>query len=280
IQPDKPQLRLWEYEQYRALYCGLCRSLGKHTGALFRMTLNYDYVFLAIIRSAMLGITPEIEPSRCAVHPTQKRAIAKDDKALEYCAKVSVMLTYYKLCDDIADSRGFKRLAAMAAAPICRVPVKRFAELTPLSEKISSLLKELSVLENNKCASADAPAELFGSVMSEIFAFGLEDEKNSRIASEIGRHTGRYVYLADALDDIEKDIKNNTYNPFVCMYKDSVTQVKGEIKTAVLLELRGLEAALALVDFSTCPGYKCISDNIVYLGMSDRIDKILKKLTK
>lgn len=280
IQPDKAQLRLWEYEQYRALYCGLCRSLGKHTGALSRMTLNYDYVFLAMIRSAMLGITPEIKPSRCALHPTKKRAIACDDKALEYCAKVSAMLTYYKIRDDIADSRGLKRLAAMAAEPLCKAPVKKLTELSALCEKINEYLTELSALENSKCASVDEPAELFGSVMGEIFAFGLDNDATSRIAREIGRHTGRYIYLADALDDIEKDIKHNTYNPFVCMYNDRVRDKRDEIKTAVLLELKGLEAALALVDFSTCPGYKNIVENITYLGMPDKTDKIYEKLTK
>lgn len=280
IQPDKAQLRLWEYEQYRAVYCGLCRSLGKHIGTLSRMTLNYDYVFLAMIRSALLGITPEIKPSRCAVHPTKKRAIAEDDKALEYCAKVGTMFTYYKIRDDIADSRGLERLAAMAAEPLCRASLKRCAGLEELSEKIKGHLQELSELEKRSCDSVDAVAELFGSVMREIFAFGLEDEANMRIAREIGRHTGRYVYLADALDDIEKDIKHNTYNPFVCMYKDSVREKKDEIKTAVLLELKGLESALALVDFSTCPGYKNIVENITYLGMSDKIDKIYEKLTK
>ncbi|MBO7149040.1 MAG: hypothetical protein J6V93_04195 [Clostridia bacterium] len=280
IQPDKAQLRLWEYEQYRAVYCGLCRSLGKHIGTLSRMTLNYDYVFLAMIRSALLGITPDIKPSRCAVHPTKKRAVAEDDKALEYSAKVSAMLAYYKIRDDIADSRGLKKLTKVAAEPICRVPLKRHAELKELGERVKEYLRELSVHEKNNCDSVDAVAELFGSVMSEIFSYGLEDETSVRIAREIGRHTGRYVYLADALDDIEKDIKHNTYNPFVCMYKDSVREKKDEIKTAVLLELKGLEAALALVDFSTCPGYKNIVENITYLGMSDKIDKIYEKLTK
>ena len=215
VEPDKPQLRLWEYEQYRAVYCGLCRSMGKYTTELSRLTLNYDYVFLAMIRSAMLGITPDIAPSRCAVHPLKKRAIARDDAALKYCAQVSALLAYHKVCDDIADSRGLKKLMSMAAKPVCSAFLKKCKHLEPLGKKLASSLKEMAELEVQKDVSVDALAEGFGDVMSEVFSFGLENETNYRIARELGRHVGRYIYFADALDDIDHDIKRGEFNPFV-----------------------------------------------------------------
>ncbi len=278
VQPDKPQLRLWEYEQYRAVYCGLCRSMGRHTGTLSRLALNYDYVFLAMIRSAMLGIEPDIVPSVCALHPLKKRAIAKDDEALEYCAKVSILLLYHKLRDDIADSRAAKRLATMAAQPLCAIPLARCKEISALGDTIAGLLGEMAELEKKSDISADELAEVFGSIMSEIFAYGLEDAAKIRVARELGRHTGRYIYYADALDDIERDIKNNEFNPFVSMYGKDVYKNTDRIKTAVILELRQLEAALALVDFSSCPGYLNIINNIIYLGMPGKIDKICEKM--
>lgn len=280
VEPDKPQLRLWEYEQYRAVYCGLCRSMGRHTGTVSRLTLSYDYVFLAMIRSAMLNITPEIVPSRCAIHPLKKRAVARDDAALEYCAKVSAILAYHKILDDINDCHGVKRLAAMAAKPVLSASLRNCRDMTPVGEKISGLLREMSKLESSENPSPDMLAEYFGSIMSELFAFGLDDEANARISRELGRHAGRYIYFADALDDIERDIKNGEFNPFVSLYKDGVYAHTDEIKTAVLLELSGLEAALALVDFSSCPGYGNIVNNIIYLGMPRKINSILEKTAK
>ena len=280
VEPDKPQLRLCEYEQYRALYCGLCRSMGKHTGSVSRLTLNYDYVFLAMIRSAMLNITPEIVPSRCALHPLKKRAIARDDAALEYCAKISAILSYHKILDDIADCHGAKRLGAMAARPIFSASLKKCEDMTSVGEKISDLLCEMSKLEKSESPAPDMLAEYFGSIMGELFAFGLENEANARIARELGRHTGRYIYFADALDDICHDIKSGEFNPFVSLYKDGVYAHTDEIKTAILLELSGLEAALALVDFSSCPAYGNIVNNIIYLGMPRKIEDILEKTAK
>lgn len=253
--------------------------MGKKTGLLSRLSLNYDYVFLAMIRSAFLGISPKIEPGFCLVHPTKKRAIVKSDAALEYCAEVSALLTYHKVVDNINDSRGAKKLAAMLAKPVCSSFVKRCTDISAAGDKIAKLLSDMAVLEKEESPTPDMFAECFGKIMSEIFAFGLNDEKSTRIAEELGRHAGRYIYLADALDDINYDIKHRQFNPFVSFYgKDDVLNHLVDIKTAVLLELKGLEAAMALVDFSTCHGYGNIVNNIIYLGMPEKIDSIIKKL--
>ena len=280
IEPDKSQLRLWEYEQYRATYCGLCRSMGKHTGTLSRFTLNYDYVFLAMIRSGLLGLKPEMKASRCAVHPVKKRAVACDDPALEYCAKIGALLAYHKIRDDIADSRGFKKLSALFLSVPASGFLKKSRDIEKCGDKITEYLKELAELEKSTDTTADMASEVFGSIMSEVFAYGLEDKSAARIAREIGRHTGRYIYLADALDDYEKDAKSGEFNPLVCMYgKDGLGEQRERIKNSVLLELRSLEAAIALVDFSSCPGYGNIVNNIIYLGMPKKIDEIFCKMT-
>lgn len=277
VEPDKAQLRLWEYEQYRAVYCGLCRSMGKHTGEISRLTLNYDHVFLAMLRTALTETVPEFYSSRCALHPLKRRAIAKDDTALEYCAEVSVMLTYYKLLDDIADSHGLRRFAASMTRPLCASVYKKCKSLHPLGEKTGKLLDEMNALEKAPDPTPDALAELFGSVMSEVLAYGIDDQKKHRIAYEIGRHIGRYVYLADALDDIPKDIRTGEFNPFVKAFGEKNALCNTDlIKNAVLLELTQLEAAIALVDFSTCPGYGNIINNVIYLGMPRKIDEIIK----
>ena len=234
IEPDKSQLRLWEYERYRAVYCGLCRSMGKHTGCLSRLSLNYDYVFLAMIRSALEGAEPKFEPSRCMLHPTKKRAMAIDDKVLEYCADVSAMLTYHKVRDNIADCRGAKRLAFMALAPVCKGIYKRADSTEELGDKVAELLSEMSELEKSADATPDMLADVFGRIMSEIFTHGLDSPAQKRIAVEIGFHTGRYIYLADALDDAERDMKSGEFNPFVKQYGEAgLSDIAEKIKNAI-----------------------------------------------
>ena len=45
IKTCTPQLRLCEWEAYRGIYCGLCRTLGRRFGPLARLTLSYDLPF-------------------------------------------------------------------------------------------------------------------------------------------------------------------------------------------------------------------------------------------
>lgn len=45
----KPELKMAEYEHYQGIYCSLCRQLGKRYGPLARLTLSYDFTFLAMV---------------------------------------------------------------------------------------------------------------------------------------------------------------------------------------------------------------------------------------
>ena len=73
VRPLKPELRLKEYERYRAYYCGLCRAMGDCTGQCSRLTLSYDAVFLATVRCYLTNETPTVKPIRCLLHPLRRR---------------------------------------------------------------------------------------------------------------------------------------------------------------------------------------------------------------
>ena len=55
IVPEKPEMKIKEYELFRAYYCGICRSMGRRFGQLKRLTLSYDTTFLAVLLSAVSG---------------------------------------------------------------------------------------------------------------------------------------------------------------------------------------------------------------------------------
>ena len=54
VKPYVPALTVAEYEAYKGAYCGLCRTMGHLTGQISRLTLNYDFAFLAIFLTARL----------------------------------------------------------------------------------------------------------------------------------------------------------------------------------------------------------------------------------
>ena len=67
-----PQLRICEWEAYRGVYCGLCRTLGHRFGPLARLTLSYDFTFLAMLDMALREEPPEYRRRSCGVNPLRR----------------------------------------------------------------------------------------------------------------------------------------------------------------------------------------------------------------
>ena len=112
-----PELKVREQEYYRAVYCGLCRTMGKCTGQCSRMTLSYDFTLFALVRLALTGEDLTVKRRRCVAHPLRKRPMAEPTPALALCAYASAILAHHKVKDDLRDERGLKRTAASAVSP-------------------------------------------------------------------------------------------------------------------------------------------------------------------
>ena len=267
IKPYKSELKVRELEFYKALYCGLCRSMGIHTGCFSRLTLSYDFVFLAAVRMVLSDVKPSFSPSRCMAHPTRKKPMCDDNEALSYSAAAAGVLTECKLRDDLNDEKGFKRFAARVALIFASKMRKRSEGKAP-AEAIEKALKELSELEAEKCPSLDTPADKFGELLSSVISYGLDGTK-ARIASEIGYSVGRYIYVLDAADDLCDDEKSGSYNPL------RFSPISAEdLSVAVRLELKRLEGAVNLLDFDGKRDLEGIIKNIIYLGMPAEADRV------
>lgn len=279
IKPQIPELKVKEYELYRAVYCGLCAALGRNTTCVSRLSLSYDFVFLATVRMALAKEAGRIEKKRCLAHPTKKRAVLYGAEQLDLTARLSALLTYYKLLDDIADSKGLKRLASRLLLPAAKRMKKRAGFDAETEGIVSEQLSRLSLLEREQCDSVDRAAEPFGELMTFICSFGFEKgSREQRIAQEIGRHIGRFIYIVDALDDLGDDISSGSYNPFIHMYGDPAKELDAErIRTALTMELMGIETAVELMDFETVPEYGAIIRNIIYFGLPNVTEKVLTK---
>ena len=276
VKPNIPELRVRENELYKATYCGLCRTMGKTTGCLSKLTLNYDFAFLALVRFVLENRKAEVKMRRCAVHPFKKRPMLEPDDTLRYCAKASVILTRLKLEDNINDSRGFARLKAKIANLVSIFFRKTDKDLAPLEEKVRTLIDELSEKEKEKCDSIDTVADIFGKILSEIASFGLEG-MNRRIAENIGMHLGRWIYVIDACDDFSKDVKDNSYNPLIYAFGNELTEENRQsLNCAAMLELEAMSKTLELVDFSSHRDVEGIVRNVTYLGMVSETERILK----
>lgn len=284
VKVDHAELKVKEYEFYRGTYCGLCRSMGKCTGQCSRMTLNYDFVFLALVRLAIESEKVCFKQRRCLVHPIKKRNSMERNDVLDYCSAASAILNYQKIADDIADEKGFKRLKARLAMPFVahsrKKALRRFPNLRELDRIVDEKLSRLAEIERGEQNSVDLPAECFGEILGEIMSYGF-DGANRRVAYELGRNIGAWIYIADAIEDMEEDLKKGRYNPFLKLYGGRIpTQDELDmILCAVKNHLYGAEAAVDLMDVAD-GSVKNIIQNIIYLGITERTDGIIKQYTK
>ncbi len=273
VKPFVPELTVGDYEFYKASYCGVCRAMKAHTGALSNVTLSYDSVFLALVR--MLYIPDGqigAKKKRCVMHPFKKRCMLNENDATEYTAKAFAILTYYKMLDDIHDEKLLKRAARSALRPILASAKKR-ASLTSLSDMCAQKLAAISALEAEKTPSVDAPSELFGELLGEIFAFEL-DGTDRLVCYELGFHLGKFIYAADAAEDYPRDAESGSYNPYVELYGGAPLgkENRESIKCALTLECKRIEAAVNLLPFKTRYTIENIIKNIIYRGLIKRID--------
>lgn len=273
IRPYTPELKVKENEFYNAVYCGLCRCMGKKTSRLSRLTLSYDSVFLALLRMSVFEEKPDIGKTRCSVCFFKKRPSVLPTAQLEYTASVSSYLIYYKALDDIKDSKGFGKIASYLAYPFARHIKKRAQPMPEIENEIKKHLDEIDRLEKENTPSADKIADVFGNLIGKIASFGIEDENKKAASYEAGFHTGRFIYLADAIADYDKDVKNGQFNPFICSKTDMKSSSE-MLYRALCMESAHVYNACVILSHGTCGA---ICENIAQLGLVHTAKKITER---
>lgn len=231
ILADTAALSKEDAARYRSYYCGLCRSLRDRCGKLSRITLSYDLTFLSIVLSALYKKTDTVKMRRCFIHPLIS-AKSVENEFSEYSAFMNVLLSYYNFLDDWNDD---KSRIALAEARLFEKAAAEAERLYPRQCKtVREKLAEITALEKEDCLNPDLPAGLFGEIMGEIFA-PFEDENAEKLRA-LGSALGRYVYTVDAICDLKKDIKKQSYNPLrLCdptTFDDTVSMLMADVVTA------------------------------------------------
>ncbi len=277
--PDKPELKIKEYEVFKAFYCGVCKSIGRRHGIIPRLTLSYDSAFLAILLWSLEDKNLEVNRERCIVHPIKKRHIVIKNEIIDYSADINIILSYFNLEDNkIDDGSIIAKTGTAILRPIYKKLRKKYREKCDIIEQ---RLKELTELEENRCTSMDMAAEPFAKIMEEVVAYNplCKDENIEKTIRWIGYNLGKWIYLLDAFDDIEDDAKYNRYNPFLCkenLKNEEINQLKDQIKNRVEFSLiYSLDQIGKAYELLYTKNVKGLLENIIYLGMYKKTEKIL-----
>lgn len=273
IRAYKPEMRIKEYELYKSVYCSLCKELGKSYGVLARMTLSYDFTFLALVSMSLSEEDCSFKRKNCTCNPFKKCNYIQNTTNLEYCSAAAMILLYYKTLDNISDEKGIKRLCYLLAKPLFASAYKKASsKYVELDKSVSDYILAQDSVETSGVDDIDLAAEPTAECMSKVFSAISDDEVTKRCLEQMGYLIGRYIYIVDAACDLEDDIRRGRYNPLKSRANEE-NLVEEYILPQLNICIAEISKAYELLDIKK---FKNILDNIIYLGLEDTYKKELK----
>lgn len=273
IRIQKSELLVREYDAYKSVYCGLCKQMGKDYSVFSRFILSYDCTFYAILLMSMRRSCSGFKDGRCRFNPLKKCSFCQcRDDAVSKAAGISVIFSYYKLLDNISDSGFFGRLGCRMIKPFFsrwrKKAQRRYPEIDSIAE---DMMKAQAEAESNPDCGVDMAADPTATMLSRVLELEAQSEADKRIYTQIGYGLGRFIYLIDAADDYNDDLKSGNFNPFKNTKEDVYELIKNNLSQA-LASVYDAYNLLELVDF------KGIIDNVILRGLPSVQAEITRKV--
>lgn len=270
----KPELKIREYERYHAFYCGLCKALKEQHGICGQMTLTYDMTFLVILLTSLYEPKTQKRECRCMAHPAKKHTVLTNEMTY-YAADMNILLVYHNFADDWMDEGSIKAAGGMH---VFRKDFMKISMKYPSqAKKIRRYLNQLYRLEQENCSDVDRVSACFGKLMGTLFC--CCQDGFSEYLKKMGFYLGKFIYLMDAIMDLEEDQKNGSYNPLLLLREQSPSKEAFEEMCDQMLTCMIADCAR---EFEKLPLIQDIEilKNILYAGVWQKYDRHRSNIQK
>ena len=265
--PYKPEMKVREFECYRAVYCGLCKQLSKDYGFLPRMFLNYDMLLLTLLADGLSGEQGNPVMQRCIANP-KKRCMLSDTFGLQLGADCTILASWYKLLDDKEDESWAKGTAASTAEHLLKKAFLKASTRHPEIDRVmQTATKQQQLLEQQNSKSYDQAADPTAQMTAAMFQACSNDPVQQQILFRMGLFLGKIIYYLDAAEDYTKDKEKQRYNVFL----------NNGLSFEQTVETAKQQCAMAAAEAARCYNQlhlklnQPIWDNILYLGIPQAI---------
>ncbi|WP_026883873.1 DUF5685 family protein [Clostridium akagii] len=280
VTPCKSELKMKDYEKFKAYYCGLCLSLKKNYGNIPRLLINYDMTFIAVLLDALSEKKCDYTIGRCIAHPLKKRIFIVNNSALNYASFLNLALAYYKLADDVKDEKSLK---SIVFTHIIKNYVHKFPDrLKKHSDFIKGRLNALYKLEDNDVSMGiDELSHPFAELTAFIVSEYPENNLQKDLLYNLGYNLGKWIYIIDAFDDLEDDIASNKFNALVrtlntdnLNFEDFKSSIKERIDFILVTSARNCFESLNKLSLCT---NNDILYNILQNGLLEKMENVFHK---
>lgn len=272
INVNKKELSEENQKIYQAYYCGLCQRLRENCGKRGQLLLSYDMTFLELLLTGLYEPEETQRKFTCMIHPTKKRD-AIENEVSDYCAAINLMLAYHNLMDDWKDEKKHSRV--YLANMISKSYLAYANQYPRQARAIEEYMQKLGEYEKKKETNIDLVSGLTGEMLGELFAW-KEDEWYHELKT-LGCYLGRFIYLMDAYEDVDKDEKKDNYNPLRLLRKEN----EKDFETLTRLMMTSMMSECAK-SFERLPIllHADILRNIIYSGVWTKYEYIQLKKNK
>lgn len=272
---DKQTLEEGQRGLWQTFMCGLCFSTKKLYGNFPRMFISNDVNFFNVLFHSILGQDIEIYESRCFSHPIKKRTIIKQTELTDRLATANILLTYYNVYDDTVDGGSIGKTTVLKSLNRAHGRAKR--DFPELDDVLAKRYQQLREMEQSGIDGIDRIAHAF-SQLAEDFATLVLGDKATDHAKTLCYNLGKWIYLIDALDDAEKDLKKKQYNPFVAHYgAKSFAELATKYDELQFEAFAVLNRIASAYNDLNLTKYTCILDNVIYKSIRNKTNEILRK---
>ena len=260
---------------WQTFMCGLCVSTKRLYGNFPRLFISNDVNFFNVLFHSITNVDVTVRNANCLSHPIRKRSILDTTYLTDKLSQANVLLTYWNIYDDTVDGGSIKKKTALKLFAGAYAKAKK--HLPQLDEVLAVRYEQLRELEQGNCNSIDRVAHAFAELSRE-FAVVVLGEQATEYAETLAYNLGKWIYLIDALDDVEKDLKSGNYNPFVACYgAQSVDDLKAYYDELNFEMFAVLNRIAQCYNDMNLTKYTCILNNVLFDSIRNRTKQILQK---
>lgn len=289
LKPYIPELLVREHTRYRAIYCGVCKSLETFHGQFERLGLSYDITFLVLFLLAFEEETDDSQEQSCLKHLGKKQPMLKPRALTEFAAGLSCYLALAQAEDDLRDGQALKAgitklfFSSGAEKFKCAYPVltqeiqaglEEFweYEATHFPEEAQNSLETARIVAETSAAySGKLLASIFEEALKLLETKVFQDSRYLHLLMIFAQSLGEWVYLIDALDDKEKDEERGLFNPYFGLETEEYLPLAVDLLASrqSALDYRG-----ALFPYYKDAG---IIENILHLALPRQVAEVVRK---
>lgn len=259
-----------ELDSYQRYYCETCHQLKDQFGLVSTAAVNYDMCFNTILLNSVMGGDDSFGKT-----PRSWRCVFcrpfTDQEMFRRMAAYTILLTKWELYDDRVDKPSLK--TQMIDLVLSRAVSKAENEYPEYDRIVGNGFEELRRLEAEGCTDAVRMGQIFGRALTEPLS-DIAGESDSEPLRRLYTCLTTAVYVMDAIDDLEDDFTDGTYNPFVRACSRFINREEymvhnlyniAQTTNAVLKDLQDTYSEVR----KSMSFMKEVTDNIIYLGIPE-----------